>query len=100
VEGLFLLALEEIRRLLDHAYFIDCPEEIRVKRILRRDLTERGKTYDVAWANIQRYVLPMHKRHVEPFMNRADLVLHNDRDDAEALCEAARTILERLQSEP
>lgn len=98
IEGLFLLTLEEIRQLLDFSCFIDSSEEVRVRRILHRDLTERGKTYEVARSNLQRYVLPMHQRYIKPFKKFADLIVRNDGDNPSALQEAARAIFTRVEA--
>ncbi|MFH1263158.1 MAG: uridine kinase [Pseudomonadota bacterium] len=98
VEGLFLLTLEEIRRALDHTFFVDCPDEVRVRRILRRDLNERGKTYDVAWTNIQTFVLPMHRKHIDPYKKFAEKIFANDGDDTSALREAAQNIVRLIQA--
>jgi uridine kinase len=98
VEGLFLLAVKKVRDLLDHSFFVDCPEKVRVRRILRRDLNERGKTYEVAWTNIQKYVLPMHRQHIEPYKKHAERVFVNDGDDVTALRKDAEAILTCLRT--
>jgi uridine kinase len=96
IEGLFLLTVPEIRDLLDHAFFVDCPEDVRIQRILHRDLTERGRTHDAAWANIHNCVLPMHQRYIESFKKFAELTVMNDRDEPDAIRRAAETILAHL----
>lgn len=96
VEGLFLLAVPEIRKLLDHAFFVDCSEDVRVSRILNRDLKERGRSHETAMANIQNAVLPMHEKYIEPSKEHAELVVRNDDTSPVSIQQAAKTLRKNI----
>jgi uridine kinase len=42
VEGLFVFHHQQIKSLFDHLIFIDAEEDVRFKRRLKRDMSERG----------------------------------------------------------
>ncbi len=96
VEGLFLFCVPELRELLDFKVFVDADEASRVRRILPRDLTERGKSRDDALANIHHYVLPMHRKYIDPFRGMADRVVENHEERPAALVRSAREIAASL----
>lgn len=66
VDGILLLGQEELRPLFDRAFFIDCPEEIRYERRLKRDVEERGRTAEGVKAQFDAQVKPMHDEFVQP----------------------------------
>ncbi len=75
VEGILLLAMEQVRDQLDIKVFIDVPGEERLLRRIKRDMQERGRTL----AHIQRQYLttvaPMYAQHVEPSKEYADVII-------------------------
>ena len=83
VEGLWLLHHQATRRLFDWRIFIDCPERLRFRRRLARDVRERGRTRSSVEWQFQTTVAPMHHRFVAPQAAWADLVLSHPLDDAE-----------------
>ncbi|MBP9944845.1 MAG: uridine kinase, partial [Vicinamibacteria bacterium] len=46
LEGILVLAEESLRRIMDIRLFIDTDADVRILRRLRRDLKERGRSYD------------------------------------------------------
>ncbi|SHI81276.1 uridine kinase [Parasporobacterium paucivorans] len=75
LEGILVLAIEEIRPILDIKIFVDADADIRLIRRLERDIKERGSTYD---ATVKRYlgtVKPMHEAFVEPSKRFADIIV-------------------------
>ena len=75
LEGILVLAIEELRKVIDFKIFVDADPDIRLIRRLERDIKERGKTYD---GTIKRYlttVKPMHDAFVEPSKMDADLIV-------------------------
>lgn len=75
VEGPWLLQRARIRRLFDLRIFLDCPERMRLRRRLERDVIERGRTAGSVRQQFRRQIIPMHERHVEPQRRWADVVL-------------------------
>lgn len=78
LDGLWLLHRPELRSLYALSVFVDCPEELRLRRRLARDQRERGRTRDSVLHQFYRQVTPMHDRFVQPQKRWADLVLIPD----------------------
>ncbi len=75
VEGILLLALPEIRDLMDVKIFVDTDADIRFIRRLRRDIEERGRTVDSVVEQYLTTVRPMHLEFVEPSKRYADVII-------------------------
>lgn len=66
VEGLFLYAAAPLREAIDLRFFVDVPEEERLRRRVARDMAERGRAAAEIRAQFERQVRPMHDLHVQP----------------------------------
>ena len=97
VEGILVLAAEEIRRELDLRLFVDTPADLRILRRVRRDVAERGRTIDGVMAQYMTTTRPMHERYVEPSRAFADLVIPALEDNDRALRMAADALRHRLR---
>jgi uridine kinase len=75
LEGILILAIAEIRELLDVKIFVDTDADVRFIRRLRRDMAERGRTVDNVIAQYVTTVRPMHLEFVEPSKRWADLII-------------------------
>ncbi|MEW6359620.1 MAG: uridine kinase [Planctomycetota bacterium] len=85
VDGLFVLSDDDLRSRMDLKVFVAAPESERVRRRVRRDMQERGRTEAEIVERLNGTVLPMHAIHVEPCKVLADLVVDGCGDaDAEA----------------
>ena len=91
VEGILVLAIPEIRALLDHTVFVDAEEDIRLKRRVERDQQKRGRTLDQILNQYKQTVKPMHDQHVEPSKKGVDLLLRGDEDFEETANTQKRT---------
>jgi uridine kinase len=101
VEGLWLLWRPSVRAMFDFRVFLECPEDLRWRRRLQRDTTERGRTADSVREQFWNTVAPMHGRYVSPQMQWADMVLHQPVGETELtmLTNAVRELLiESFQS--
>lgn len=74
-EGLFLLALPDLRRWLDIKIFVDAPEPLRRERRLARDQAERGISLAEAGRQYAASVAPMHAQWIAPSRRWADYTL-------------------------
>ena len=74
VEGILLLAFEEVASRLDYSIFLDAPEEVRLKRRVQRDMAERGRPEDHVRRQFAATVAPMHDAFVQPSRHRADRI--------------------------
>jgi uridine kinase len=75
VEGILLFVEERLRALMDIKIFVDTDPDIRVFRRIRRDLEQRGRTFDSVREQYYRTVRPMHLQFVEPSKRWADLII-------------------------
>jgi uridine kinase len=77
VEGILLLHEAKARRLLDVAFFLDVPDDVRLARRIARDTSERGRTRRSVLSQFEATVRGAHAAHVEPTKAFADVVLTN-----------------------
>lgn len=75
VEGILVLADVELRRRMDLKIFVDTAADIRVMRRIRRDLEQRGRTFEQIRAQYYGTVRPMHLAFVEPSKEYADVIV-------------------------
>jgi uridine kinase len=92
VEGLWLLRRYSMRRLFDLRIFINCPQRVRLRRRLERDVRARGRTESSVREQFRKTVEPMHRKFVESQLRWADVVLTGQCDKAEVRKLAARII--------
>lgn len=91
VEGILLLASEEVASRLDYSIFLDVPEEVRLQRRIRRDVAERGRPLDHVRRQFAATVAPMHDAYVQPSRHRADRIVAAA--DPDGLAEELMTML-------
>jgi uridine kinase len=75
VEGILVFVEERVRRLLDVKIFVDTDADIRVFRRIRRDLEQRGRSFQAVREQYYATVRPMHLQFVEPSKRWADLII-------------------------
>lgn len=75
LEGILILAEEPLRRLMDIKLFIDTDPDVRILRRVRRDLKERGRSFESVERQYLESVRPMHLEFVEPSKRYADLIV-------------------------
>lgn len=75
VEGILIFAEPRVLDLLDVRVFVDTPDDIRLLRRLRRDITERGRTFERTLDQYERTIRPMHFEFVEPSKRHADVII-------------------------
>ena len=80
VDGILIMAFVEIVERLTFKIFIDTPDETRLVRRIKRDMSERGRTEESVRKQFEASVLPMHKKFVEPFKDFTELII-NGLDD-------------------
>lgn len=75
VEGILVLAEQEIRDLLDIKIYVDTDADIRIIRRLKRDVLERGRSLEFVLQQYLETVRPMHQQYLEPTRRFADIVI-------------------------
>lgn len=75
VEGILILAEQDLRELMDVRIFVDTDADIRFIRRLERDMAERGRTSESVIDQYLDSVRPMHLEFVEPSKRWADIII-------------------------
>jgi uridine kinase len=75
VEGILVLADEDLRKLFDVRVYIDTEPDVRLIRRLQRDIVERGRTLESVLRQYEKTVRPMHYQFVEPSKRYADIII-------------------------
>ena len=75
VEGILIFAESRVLDLLDVRVFVDTPDDIRLMRRLKRDINERGRTFERTLEQYERTIRPMHFEFVEPSKRHADIII-------------------------
>ncbi len=81
VEGILVFVEERVRRLLDVKIFVDTDADIRVFRRIRRDLEQRGRTFQSIREQYYTTVRPMYLQFVEPSKRWADVIIPEGGDN-------------------
>ncbi len=70
-----ILAIPEIRELMDIKIYIDTDPDICLIRRLRRDIEERGRGVSSVLNQYEKTVRPMYLQFVEPSKRYADIIV-------------------------
>ena len=94
VEGILVFVEQRVRERLDMKIFVDTDPDIRVFRRIRRDMEQRGRSFESIREQYYRTVRPMHLQFVEPSKRWADVIIPEGGDNRVAL----DLIIARLRS--
>lgn len=75
IDGILILAVKEIRKLLDIAVFMDTALDICLIRRLKRDQEERNRDPNLILEQYQKTVRPMYWEFVSPSKEFADIIV-------------------------
>ncbi len=75
LEGILILAIPELRDMMDIKIYIDTPADVCLIRRIGRDIHERGRSVDSVLAQYQETVRPMYLQFVEPSKRYADIII-------------------------
>ena len=87
VEGLFVMHDQKVRQTFDVTAYIDATPSTRLERRKYRDEVVRGYSpneVDYQWNN---HVRPSDLAHIEPWRNKCDIVIDNEKDWSSGLSE-------------
>jgi len=85
VEGILVLQNSALRSKLDIKIFVDTDADIRVFRRIRRDIEQRGRSFESVRDQYYSTVRPMHLAFVEPSRRWADLIIPEGGENRVAL---------------
>jgi uridine kinase len=95
MDGLWLLRRPKIRAMFSLRIFLDCPAPVRLRRRVRRDVTERGRTPESVRHQFAATVAPMHEKFIQGQVRWADIVFRRSPGDADvrALANLLKSLL-------
>ena len=98
LDGILILEDERIRELADIKIFVECDEELRLIRRIKRDMVERGRSFDHIIEQYLTTVKPMYHHFVSKTKRYADIIIPNDFSHSVAtdlLIEKIKSILKK-----
>lgn len=75
VEGILILTNPRLRKKMDIKVFVDADADDRLMRIIRRDIEERGRSFQQVLEHYDSFVKPMHLQFIEPTKRYADIIV-------------------------
>jgi uridine kinase len=75
VEGILVFESKKLRDLFNLKVFVDTEADIRIIRRIKRDIEERGRTFEYVVDQYLKYTKPMHNEFVEPNKRYADIII-------------------------
>jgi len=75
IEGILCLANERLRDQMDVKVFVDCDSDVRLSRVIMRDIMERGRNVEQVLDRYEKTVRPSHLQFIEPTKRYADIIV-------------------------
>ncbi len=75
VEGILILTNPKMRERLDVKVFVDADPDDRLMRIIKRDIEDRGRSFQQVLDHYEKFVKPMHLQFIEPTKRYADIIV-------------------------
>ncbi len=75
IEGILCLTNEALRDLMDIKVYVDCDSDLRLSRVIRRDMNERGRDVEQVLKRYEETVRPSHIQFIEPTKRFADIIV-------------------------
>ena len=98
LDGILVLEDARIRDLASIKVYVECDEDIRLIRRIKRDMVERGRDFEGIINQYLTTVKPMHHSFVSPSKRYADIIIPNDYSHnvaVDLLIEKIRSILDK-----
>ena len=75
IEGILCLTSKALRNLMDIKVFVDCDSDLRLSRVIQRDMQERGRNVEQVLKRYETTVRPSHIQFIEPTKRFADIII-------------------------
>lgn len=75
VEGILVLFPANLREQMGIKVFVDCDSDVRLSRVIRRDIIERGRNVETVLNRYAHTVRPSHLQFIEPTKQFADIIV-------------------------
>ncbi|HPR33296.1 MAG TPA: uridine kinase, partial [Prolixibacteraceae bacterium] len=85
IEGILCLTHAPLRALMDIKVFVDCEADLRLSRVITRDIVERERSVGETLKRYEETVRPMHLQFIEPSKRHADIIIPQGGQNAVAI---------------
>ena len=75
VESILCLTNKFLRNLMDIKVYVDCDPDIRLSRVILRDIKERGRNIEQVLIRYENTFRPSHLQFIEPSKHFADIII-------------------------
>jgi uridine kinase len=75
IEGILVLFPAILREEMDIKVFVDCDSDLRLSRVIQRDIIERGRNVQLVLERYEKTVRPSHLQFIEPTKQFADIIV-------------------------
>ncbi|WP_319499400.1 uridine kinase [uncultured Draconibacterium sp.] len=75
IEGILCLTNAALRDLMDIKVYVDCDSDVRLARVIQRDIQERGRDVEQVLKRYKKTVRPSHIQFIEPTKRYADIIV-------------------------
>lgn len=75
IEGILCLTNKTLRDLMDIKVYVDCDSDVRLTRVIQRDMQERGRDVEQVLKRYKTTVRPSHIQFIEPTKRYADIIV-------------------------
>ena len=96
IEGILIMTDPDLRKRMNIKVFVDADPDDRLMRIMRRDLIERGRSYEQVLDHYDHFVKPMHLQFIEPTKRYADMIVPQGGENTVAIDVLASRISMKL----
>jgi uridine kinase len=85
IEGILVLFPATLREEMGIKVFVDCDSDIRLSRVIQRDIIERGRDVQMVLNRYEKTVRPSHLQFIEPTKQFADIIVPEGGDNIVAI---------------
>jgi len=85
IEGILVLSPAILREQMGIKVYVDCDSDVRLSRVIQRDIIERGRSVQVVLERYEKTVRPSHLQFIEPTKRFADIIVPEGGDNLVAI---------------
>jgi len=75
IEGILVLSPAILREQMGIKVYVDCDSDVRLSRVIQRDIIERGRNVEAVLERYEKTVRPSHIQFIEPTKQFADIIV-------------------------
>jgi uridine kinase len=85
IEGILVLSPAILREQMGIKVYVDCDSDVRLSRVIQRDIIERGRNVQAVLERYEKTVRPSHLQFIEPTKQFADIIVPEGGDNLVAI---------------